>query len=261
MKNIFSLFILTAFPMFALAAPQILFLGSNIDKMYSNSNLNITAVVTHPDGIDEIIGGVLLDESGFSYGPLVSADKEGAYGISLTWNQINELRPIYAPIEGSPRIFTVKFFDQKGSSTVKNIAITLGAFNGVHSICWGKHYNLSNDIENCGSCGRNIKSLQLADSSLSHAGASCVKGNFDFLLQVKGNPYISQPESCNNICAKVKNSKASCKIDKYSVWTYWLSGWSPVEERVSSCDAIPELQHSKNPNFGLNNISCSCLEQ
>src|SRR5262245_32614596 len=82
------------------SAPRILSLSSNLQIMHPADTLIVTAVVTDPDGIDDVIGGQLRDASGATYGAFQTSAAEGAYGMSLTWAALNAVAPIDFPAGG-----------------------------------------------------------------------------------------------------------------------------------------------------------------
>ena len=79
--------------------------------MLPGTKLIISAVVTDPDGIEDLIGGQLLAPSGQAYGSFASSSQEGAYSITLTWQDLNAVEKMIADPVGS-RALIAKFFDQ-----------------------------------------------------------------------------------------------------------------------------------------------------
>ena len=68
--------------------PEFLSFGTNITTMTSTDTATFVAVLTHPQGIADLVGGHLTDSTGaIQYGAFV-ADQQGSYSLSLTWNQI-----------------------------------------------------------------------------------------------------------------------------------------------------------------------------
>ena len=72
-------------------APVFLSLQTNVAKITAGESVIFTAVLTDPDGVDDIVGGTLSDESGvIGYGPFVAAGQEGTYSITLSWDAMHQ---------------------------------------------------------------------------------------------------------------------------------------------------------------------------
>ncbi len=131
--------------------PIILELSSNITELGPESTVRITAIVTDPDGIEDVIGGSLTNQSGsVTYGALATSSQEGAYTIELSWAEINLADPI--EFTGSlERSFIASFFDTAGHETSEAIALTF-ACEFEDGACDGQCMYLSSN-SNCGGCG------------------------------------------------------------------------------------------------------------
>ena len=100
----------------AIAAPIILSLATNVTSLTPSDSLVVTAVVTHPQGIAQVIGGTLLDPpAGGTYGAFQVSTTAGSYSLTLTWSQIKTVRDITTPVGGAGRTFRAQFFDQAGT--------------------------------------------------------------------------------------------------------------------------------------------------
>jgi hypothetical protein len=139
-------------------APIILSFDTNIDRMDRYDELIFSAVVTDPDGIDDLIGGTLKDsESDSTYGAFVSTAQEGSYTLTISWNDIQNARPIYSPENGGPRSFTAEFYDQTGNKTEQSIDVSLVCNqDNSFAVCNGECADLNADEEHCGSCDNPI---------------------------------------------------------------------------------------------------------
>lgn len=107
------------------SAPVIISLSTNITSMEPDDTLTFSAVVTDPDGIDDLIGGTLSNPGGGTYGSFATAAGEGAYALSLSWSQIDAVEPIPLEPYGVERRFLAEFFDQAGHSTSRVVDVTL----------------------------------------------------------------------------------------------------------------------------------------
>lgn len=134
-------------------APVILSLSKNVTKITEGESVIFTAMVTDPDGLDDLVGGSLLsmDES-IDYGPFVAAGQPGTYSLTLSWAQIHQADPISFEDSEPTRTFVARFFDQKGNKATVSTDVTLTCVGG--SACAGACTDLATDGANCGSCGR-----------------------------------------------------------------------------------------------------------
>ena len=134
------------------AGPEVLRLNANISTMHPDDTLIITAVVTDPDGIDDVIGGSLIDsESGASYAAFATAASEGSYEVSLTWSAIQTVAPIYAS-----RTFVAEFFDAAGHRGAGEIEIAFGCTNPMETPCDGTCVDLMTNSYHCGACDNDL---------------------------------------------------------------------------------------------------------
>jgi hypothetical protein len=137
------------------SGPVIIQLGANSTQIDRTAQLIISALVTDPDGIDDVIGGVLIDpESGGTYGALSTAATEGAYSIALTWEAIRQVREIDGPAGGQARTFRAEFSDMAAHIATRNLSVQLvcNTDPALH-LCAGACSNLNEGLH-CGSCAR-----------------------------------------------------------------------------------------------------------
>lgn len=135
----------------ASGAPQILSLLSNVASITEGESVVVTAVVTDPDGIDDLIGGTLTDINQASYGAFTTTAQEGSYQVTITWAAMSQIEPIsfgYGQTEQRPLVAT--FYDQKGHTTSSPVSITLTC-KGLEA-CSGTCLDTMVDSDNCGSC-------------------------------------------------------------------------------------------------------------
>lgn len=143
--------------------PNIIFFGTNVTEITEGEPVVFSAVVTDPDGIDNLIGGVLNSPEGASYGSFATSAQEGSYSLSITWGQIDQVVPI--EFSGTTqRTFIAVFFDATGNSVEANTTITLTC--NTENACEGTCVDLQSNSQHCGSC-RN---------SCDDMGGSCESG-------------------------------------------------------------------------------------
>ncbi|MBV1860616.1 MAG: hypothetical protein KUG77_19540 [Nannocystaceae bacterium] len=134
-------------------APVILLLSASPSTLEGEGIVVVTAIVTDPDGIADLIGGVITTPEGAAYGALASTADEGSYEIELSWNEFNEVQSIdIPPQESTARDLHVEFFDQAGASVDAMIAVTLEATVDGFAVCDGASVSWQSDT-NCGACG------------------------------------------------------------------------------------------------------------
>jgi hypothetical protein len=132
--------------------PIFLSFGTDVSSITDGQAVTLSAVLTDPDGIDDIIGGTLVDGSGATYGAFATSGQEGAYQISITWDEFNQVTPIdFAYGATTQRVLTARFFDQAGHSVEQSTTLTLTC-NGK-AACDGTCTDTTKSASNCGTCG------------------------------------------------------------------------------------------------------------
>lgn len=130
--------------------PRILTFNANVRELTEGGAVVLSAVVTDPDGIADLIGGVLEDPSGAAYGAFVTAGEEGAYTLTLSWDALHAVAPI--AFDGTARRTAVAvFFDQAGNRTTDTIELTLHCRAGGGAACDGRCVSLDS-AAHCGAC-------------------------------------------------------------------------------------------------------------
>jgi hypothetical protein len=128
-------------------------LGTNVQSITEGESVTFTAVVTDPDGIDDVIGGTLGDGNGNYYGAFATSGQEGAYEMVVSWGQIDQVASINLAMGATTqRMFVAEFYDQGGHTTQKSVSVSLSCL--AIAACNGKCMDLSQDSENCGACGQ-----------------------------------------------------------------------------------------------------------
>ncbi len=248
--------------------PQFLHVGTNIKRMTpkSSSFLKFSAIVTHPDGVKKIIGGVLIDPtSNATYGAFVSQAEEGAYQISLEWYDIEYVRPINSKIGGSARAFVLRFFDEYGKQAETSVDVVFACEDSHLGLCDGKCQDLLSNQEHCGECDRSLdaferviteKASQIEGVKLGYK-AVCANANPSIYI-IKQH---LQPATCNQVCHSLH---LSCGKKLNDIGYGWVSEmaigyahysevWPEIEMR--SCDVTPSPESGGQP-FQLQGCGC-----
>ncbi len=144
--------------------PTIVRFNTNVTSITEGFGVRFTAVVTDPDGFDNIAGGTLSDPvSGAFYGPFVTSAGEGTYSLDVTWDEIHRVRSI--DFEGEEtRTFVAELFDNDGNEVSASTGIRLFCPDAPSGACDGVCRSFDS-LTDCGGCG-----------IACDAGGSCVDG-------------------------------------------------------------------------------------
>ncbi len=174
-------------------APVFLSLTTNTTVLGNRDTLTFSAVLTDPDGVEDLIGGSLKTPDGAaSYGTFATSASEGAYSMSLSWSEINLVQPINASPVGIDRTFRAEFYDVAGNMVWQDVNVTLRCEFG-DSACDGRCVETWRDSLDCGSCGHSCPSVAWTSDF-----ASCREYRCYWL----SDP-ISSRRSCDDFCASV----------------------------------------------------------
>lgn len=128
-------------------------LQTNVSKITAGESVILTAVLTDPDGVDDIVGGTLSDESGaIGYGPFVAAGQEGTYSITLSWDAVHQAEAIQFEGMDGTRMFRAEFYDQAVHKVSKDVSVALTCAEG--SACGGVCTDIMASADHCGTCGK-----------------------------------------------------------------------------------------------------------
>lgn len=120
------------------SGPVILSFGTNVGAITQGESVVFTAVVTDPDGIDDLIGGALTSPDGAThYGAFQSTAQEGAYALVVSWDQLDQIDSISFN-DHEDRIFRAEFFDIAGHRAEHDttIRLTCGGDLACLGDCW-----------------------------------------------------------------------------------------------------------------------------
>ncbi len=138
-------------------APKLLSFSVNSTSINELDSLVFSAVITDPDGIDDVIGGTLHSPEGGSYGAFQTASSEGAYELTLSWQDLRTVEDI--DVEGG-RTFVAEFFDQVGNSVTDSIQVELTC-SGENELCEPGSCDPVDVAEHCGSCTNDCEELDV----------------------------------------------------------------------------------------------------
>lgn len=168
--------------------PVFLSFGSNVNSLTEGQTVRFTAVLTDPDGVDDLIGGALRSPDGAYYGAFATAAQEGSYSLLLSWAEISQARPIDFMAEQG-RDFEAEFFDAGGRRAVRTLSLKLHCSGKV--ACDGKcGVALGSSADNCGACGNRC----------GHGGG-CFLGECHRLGACVTSSAARPDETCTRICS------------------------------------------------------------
>lgn len=202
------------------SAPSILHFGSNTAVLHEGDSVVFSAIVTDTDGIDDVIGGTLLDvATGASMGAFATAAQEGAYSLRLTWADLNAAAAINVGPGGEERTFRAEFFDQGGLRTGAETTLRLRCRQEGFSACAGACVDLQTDRDNCGRCGNRVvfvagRAVTCRDGALACSeqrdgllvcGDQCLDGRFD----------LNNCGRCGKVCDQTGTDFVNCRFAEF----------------------------------------------
>ena len=170
-------------------APTILSLTLNATVLEEDDSLLVSAIVTDPDGIRDLVGGQLTDDSGdVALGTFATAAAEGAYEVTVPFDVLFELEVEEEGATPVPRLLRATFFDQGGLSVTEMVSVELACSGGF--TCGGTACNDSlatchpiyapdcPGSETCTrvSAGGGPLNYRCTDAGSAGEGASCSQG-------------------------------------------------------------------------------------
>jgi hypothetical protein len=167
--------------------PRILSLTTNTPVIAPGDRWIVTAVVTDPDGIDDLIGGMLEAPGGGTYGSFATSAAEGSYSLELDFDDLDVVERVATPIGGSERAFVARFYDVGGREATREIGVRIACDDPNVGVCRSSCVDLSSDVENCGACASGCDPSGLMPR--------CMNGGCPI-------PALSGGTSCNEICAQ-----------------------------------------------------------
>jgi len=167
-------------------APVFLSFGTNVSQLSAGQSVTFSAVLTDPDGIDDLIGGTLMsaDES-ITYGAFTTSGQEGSYTLTLTWDQIDATDPL-SFVGETNRVFAARFFDAAGHATTRTKSIRFFCTTGTGA-CNGVCYDLQSDETHCGNC----------QTTCSGAYQECVTGQCKCVGETDSDHCYADYHDCN----------------------------------------------------------------
>lgn len=165
-------------------APNILNFSTNVTRLTRNQSITFSVVVTDPEGIDDLIGGQLVNPEGGTYGSFQTSAAEGSYSLQLTWADINQVAPINVESTEATRFFRAEFYDQGGAKATRTVAVALHCDG--RNVCEGTCVDLDEDADHCGTCNTACDEQDTCNAGTCE-GEVCTNSNMS--------------RSCSDLCA------------------------------------------------------------
>ena len=136
-------------------APRILSSAASSMRVTPTRPVTLSVVVTDPDGIDDLVGGTLVDTAGRAYGTFATDAAEGSYSLVVTWALVETIESIdTGPAERTAeRSLVARFFDVEGNSVERRFVLTLQCDEPSEAPCGGTCVDRGWSDEHCGACG------------------------------------------------------------------------------------------------------------
>lgn len=222
-------------------APVFLTLSTDPGAITEGETLTFTAILTDPDGVDDIVGGSLLNADGSTeFGAFVAAGQEGTYSFTLSWAQLHQADAIHFENIAETRVFNARFFDQAANSTTKTVSVSLQCPGG--SACGGTCTDLASDAANCGQCDHSC--------SLACEGGQCGPAWSECILSDEGFT------TCAQICQSFGEACAESQCGGRTIRSYGDVEWCMDEENAIAIDEpCDQIQDWATPA-----IKCCCTD-
>ena len=226
-------------------APVFLSLQTNVSKVTAGESVTFTAVLTDPDGVEDIVGGTLSDQTGMiGYGPFVAAGQEGTYSIMVSWDAMNQAETIQFEGMDLARVFRAEFYDQAANKVSKDANLTLTCAEG--SACDGVCTDLASNDNHCGTCGH------ACDAGCS---ASLCKPKFGGCID-KNSGFAT----CDAYCGSVGESCVENGCGMYSMTIRAYSGPTECAENFVVNEFHEPCDKVRSWAAGEAAVKCCCTD-
>lgn len=171
------------------SGPRILSFSTNVAQLTEEETVRFSAVLTDPDGVEDLIGGELRSGS-TTLATFATSAQEGAYTLALSWDELGQALAFEFDDEQSLE-FTGVFFDAAGHETTATTQLRLHC-DGLNA-CSGRCLDRTTSADHCGACGN-------ACAPIAQGEAVCYQGEC-----LKASECFERGElpvhNCTEICA------------------------------------------------------------
>lgn len=104
---------------------RLLSLGSNVMSLTMGESARFSALLTHTDGSEKIVGGQISSSDGkIKYGTFINDGRPGSFSLELSWTAINQAAQASFAME-EQRQFLVEFYDTNGEKLTQTVPLRL----------------------------------------------------------------------------------------------------------------------------------------
>lgn len=226
-------------------APKFLSLQTNVSKLTAGESVIFTAVLTDPDGVDDIVGGTLSNEGGgIGYGPFVAAGQEGTYSITLSWDAMQQAEAIQFEGMDLSRVFRAEFYDQAANKVSKDVSLALTCAEG--SACDGVCTDIMADADHCGTC-----------SGVCEGGCDAGKCAPKWGECVHSSDGVA---TCDQYCGSIGETCAEngCDVTKGTILGY--GGQTECAKDIAAVSIAEPCDKMQTWGTGRTDIRCCCTD-
>ena len=201
--------------------PIISSVATSAKALEEGGTVTFTAVVTHPEGTQALVGGNLKSAKGdITYGPFIAASgKGGSYSIDLSWTKIDAGEPITFTDQGS-RNFTAEFVDENGRRSTRTVSLGFDCSAKGGSACDGACMDLRTDSGNCGACGK------VCPPEAKCGASKCMQTGLSRMRQ-----------SCDAICGALRGGSYACE-PTCTFGPTFITGAGPHAGNIHHCEFV-----------------------
>ncbi len=171
--------------------PVFLTVGTNVSTIFEGESFVVSAVLTHPEGVNKVIGGVLRNDQNALLGAFATTNTNGAFSMTVSWSALNQVEPIHFT-RSLERALVASFYDEEGRRAERTVRIGMQCKAPSTGACGGDCMNLDKEVKHCGSCG----------NACTGPSPSCVSGQCQ--------PCSNGETLCGGKCVNLMKDKQNC---------------------------------------------------
>ena len=186
-------------------APVILSLDVNSPFVTLGGTVVVSALVTDPDGLSDLVGGRLLDDASDQFVGAFTLTGGGSYTLNLTWPAAPS--PVLNTAAGGlPMTYRAEFTDNEGHVASATVKLQVRCADAAQAICKNLCVDLQTSGTNCGSCGTVISSPRICRAGQpacpattdGFCGGACVNLQTDSANCGGCGQKVSAPQICRD---------------------------------------------------------------
>lgn len=180
--------------------PEIEELRATSTQISQDESVVVLAMVTDPDGLDNLAGGKLVSEDGTVFYAPFEQLSNGTFASTVSWWQLHEAKPI--EFETSEvRTVVARFLDNDKNEVSQPLALELTCHGQV--ACNGQCVDTSQDARFCGSCDLACPATDRCEQGSCVSNCEpCLETHCSLELGVcAASPACTALRDCLNACA------------------------------------------------------------